>query len=471
MRDLVLFLVIVFFITNGISTPAAEVIYPKSSNVTINSPTTFFVGNENPENSLFINDIKIDIHPSGGFYFPVDLNIGKNTFKFDNGEEQFEYLITREAPIEKTKAESILTYYKEAKIYTTCDDNIPLRSTPYDFGANRLQHLAKGIDLKIVGEQNNFYKVELARDDYAWISKSHVKLSDNESYKPANIQGFVYSENADLRTFTLKLSKKAPYTLSENIVYKTDNNIDYKTLTNGLDLVVYNINDYPENKYEFHINMTGQLFGYKSYYKSNNELVIEVKNPPIIDKNSPLNGINITLDPGHGGSEFGAIGCLGDKEKDINLQIALNLQKKLTDLGANVFMTRTDDSAVSLNNRVKFSQKNNTDIFISIHNNAFADSQANAEKCGTSAYYYYPQSKYLAKTIQTTLLDELGLSDDKVRQESFAVVRNTNSLAVLLEVGYMILPDENSKLISNEFQDKAADAIVKGLEKYLNDIQ
>jgi len=471
MRDLGLFLALIFIITNGISTLGAEIIYPKSNNVIINSPTTFFVGNENPEKTLFINDKKVDIHPCGGFYIPVDLNIGENIFKFTNGETEFEYNITRKSPTTTNKSEPKQTTYKEPKIYTITGDNTPLRSTPYDFGANRLQHLSKGIDLQIVGEFENFFKVQLARDDYAWIAKSNVKASNNTTFNNGKIQGFVYSELPDVRTFTLKLNKKLPYTLSENIIYKTDNNIDYKTLTNGLDLVVYNVEGYPENKYEFHINMTGQLFGYKTYYKNNNELVIEVKNPPVINKSSVLNGINITIDPGHGGNELGAIGCLGDKEKDINLQIALRLQKKLNDLGANVFMTRTDDSEVSLADRVKFSQKNNSDIFISIHNNAFADSQAKSGKSGTSAYYYYPQSKNLAKIIQKTLVDELGLNDDKVRQESFAVVRNTESLAVLLEIGYMILPDENSKLISEDFQNNAADAIINGLEKYLNDLQ
>lgn len=78
-----------------------------------------------------------------------------------------------------------------------------------------------------------------------------------------------------------------------------------------------------------------KLFGFNSYYKSDNELVIEVNNAPVIDKNCPLKDIKITLDAGHGGSEYGAISPLGNKEKDINLAIAKNYKpsfKKLEQL-------------------------------------------------------------------------------------------------------------------------------------------
>lgn len=181
--------------------------------------------------------------------------------------------------------------------------------------------------------------------------------------------------------------------------------------------------------------------------------------------------MKITIDPGHGGNEFGAIGCLGDKEKDVNLSISQKLKEKLENAGAKVATTRIDDTAISLTKRVEISQNNKADVFISIHNNALPDFAAKSNRSGSSVYYFYPQSKELANRILDVLTGELCMNNDKVRQESFAVIRNTESPAVLIELGYMINPEDNAKLIDCDFQEKAADAILHGLENYFNEVQ
>ncbi|MBQ7125797.1 N-acetylmuramoyl-L-alanine amidase, partial [bacterium] len=301
----------------------------------------------------------------------------------------------------------------------------------------------------------NFYKVQLARDDYAYILKEDV-IQTNIPTEQANIENYVYEETDKARYFKIKLSNKTPYILSEN---------------DGLDLVIYNVKGFPENKYEFHINKIDKLFGYRSYYKNNSELVIEVKKYPIINPQTPLSGLKIAIDAGHGGNEIGTIGCLGHKEKDVNLQVANILQDKLVTKGAKVQNLRVDDYDLSLTDRVEMAQYLNPDIFVSIHHNAPPDSAAFKHKSGSSVFYFYHQAKPLAKAIQKRLTQDLGMKDDTVKAQSFAVVRNTNSIAVLVEIGYMTDPEDNSKIIDQKFQEKAADAIIHGLEDYLNGIQ
>ncbi len=456
----------ILLISNPVS--AADIVYPKTQSVIINSPVTFFVGSENPSIDLKINDEPVKIHKSGGFYHPVKLSEGENLFIINNGKDIKKYRITRQKVASAEAEQNNVINYDNIQVFATKADNVPLRVDPFDGGINRLQHIEKGIPLNIVGEYNDFYKVQLARDDYAWIAKNHLTSISGYNNSPAKIENYIYEETPDKRTFTLKLNKKVPYILSETRQYIMKNE-DFIYHTNGLDLTVYNIEDLPEGKFDFHINKTGKLFGYKCYYKNSRELVIEVKNYPNIDKSKPLEGIKITLDPGHGGDEYGAVGCLGDKEKDVNLAISLKLKKYLEDLGAIVYMTRETDIEVSLSERVKASQNNNSDIFISIHNNALPDSAAESGRSGSSVYYYYPQSKNLAEKILKSLTCELCMNNDKVRQESFAVVRNTESPAVLLEIGYMINPEDNAKLIDEDFQNKAAQAILHGVENYLND--
>ena len=162
--------------------------------------------------------------------------------------------------------------------------------------------------------------------------------------------------------------------------------------------------------------------------------------------------------------------CTG-KEKDTNLEIAYKLKHHLQKAGAIVIMSRIGDTPLGLTERVLASQENNVDIFLSIHNNALPDSAAWSNRSGAGTYYYNLHSHELAESIQERLVNELGMNNDKVRRESFAVIRNPQTIAVLIEVGYVIKPEDNAKLVNPKFQDKAAIAIMHGLENYLNDLQ
>lgn len=431
---------------------SAEIVYPKSNNVVINSAETFFIGNEKPDKALKINGENVSIHSSGGFWHVVKLDYGENRFVIDNGNDTQIYNITRNNINTTIKEEPTYQSYEKPLIIETNADNVPLRSMPNDFGLNRLQHLQKDIQMKVVGEFGNYYKVQLSRDDFAWLSKDYANKLDTNDLNLQRIIAFDYHEDSTKRIYEIKLSDKVPYTLSES---------------DGLDLVVYNVKDYPYNKYEFHIANSGKLFGYKSYYTDDNRLIIEVKKFPDINKSTPLKGLKIAIDAGHGGTELGAIGCLNDNEKDVNLEISKILKEKLETNGANVIMTREDDSFVGLNDRVEIANKNNAQIFISIHNNALPDSAAHLKSTGSETYYFYSQSKELAKDVVEALAKETGFKNNGAKAQSFAVVRNTNCPAILVEVGYIINPEDNAKLIDKNYQNKIAEAILHGLENYL----
>ena len=224
---------------SSLTADCVEIVYPKSKDVVINSESTFFIGNENPAYNLTVNSEPVKLNIDGAFLHPVKLNLGENLFILDNGKDTRQvYKITRgQNVVKQGLGKEVL--YKTSSLFVSAKDNVSLRSTPYDCGINRLQHFEKGIPLKVIGEFDDFYKVQLARDDYAWILKGDVIKSDKTSEILAKIESFEYSETPNKRVFTLKLTDKVPYVLSE--------------ATNGFDLVVYNVKGYPENKYEFHI--------------------------------------------------------------------------------------------------------------------------------------------------------------------------------------------------------------------------
>ncbi len=430
---------------------AAEIVYPSSQNVKINSPITAFIGNEKKHNNLTINGEKVNIHPSGGFKHPVCLKYGENIFTISNGEEVKTYKITRNYT-NNTNYDPPQTIYETPIAIITKNDNVPLRSTPVDAGLNRLQHLSQGIQLKAIGEYKDFYKVQLSRDDYAWISKVNTEVCLDKINEESLLISSDHKIDSKEETFTFKLSSKLPYVLSEN--------------NTGYDLVIYGLNEelYPFGRYELHIPANKKL-GYSAKYNADDELVIKIKN-----FTNNIKDLTITLDPGHGGSERGTAGCLGDKEKDFNLKVAQMLESKLKALGANVIMTRNSDKFVSLQDRVKIANDNNSQIFISIHANALPDTLLDKNITGTEIYYFYPQAKELSQIILNSINEKTGNTNGKIKAESFAVVRNTEAISILIEAGYMIDPEENSKLITQSYQDKITDGIIKGIERFLNGI-
>ena len=88
---------------------------------------------------------------------------------------------------------------------------------------------------------------------------------------------------------------------------------------------------------------------------------------------------------------------------------------------------------------------------------------------GSTGYVYYPQASELTQDILSEVNKQTGLKNNGVNEASFAVVRNTENLSVLLEVGYMINPNDMEKLTNEEFQETTAKAIFNGMEKFIND--
>ena len=106
-------------------------------------------------------------------------------------------------------------------------------------------------------------------------------------------------------------------------------------------------------------------------------------------------------------------------------------------------------------------------ISLSIHANALADGADPYEKHGTSVFYYNRESVELAKTLRDVITKKLGTKDDGVGMHSLVMTRPTMPLSVLIEVAYMIHPDEYKLLLDEKFRRKAAEAIKDGLKEYL----
>ncbi len=175
----------------------------------------------------------------------------------------------------------------------------------------------------------------------------------------------------------------------------------------------------------------------------------------------------IVLDAGHGGSDPGAQRS-GVSEKDLTLQITNQLKKRLTQMGARVVMTRTDDTFVSLEDRVKITNEKQPDLFVSIHINAL---ESTSNIYGIETYYQTEQSRALANAIHQQLVQGLGVPDRSVRKARFYVINHTPVPAILAEVGFISNPQERDNLGSADYQAKIADSVSAGITQFLTEKQ
>ena len=215
--------------------------------------------------------------------------------------------------------------------------------------------------------------------------------------------------------------------------------------------------------YQAKIYLTGgYIWGYDAHYVGN-EFNLDIKKYPA--GKPKLANCRIVVDPGHS-PDPGASGPTGLKEKDANLDIAIQLKKELEREGANVVLTRSDDSPLLLYDRPKIAVREKADLFISIHNNALPDGINPFTNNGVSTYYYQPHAAALAHAVQKSLAAELDMNDFGWYYSNLAVDRPTQYPAILVECSFMMIPEQEALLKTEKFQKKVARAIADGVKDF-----
>jgi N-acetylmuramoyl-L-alanine amidase len=215
----------------------------------------------------------------------------------------------------------------------------------------------------------------------------------------------------------------------------------------------------------------------------------------------------IVIDPGHGGRDPGALGANGLYEKDITLDVALRLRDRLAQHpGYRILLTRDTDEAVALNDRVRFANENDADLFVSLHVNSIPD----ASVTPLETYYFglraddetlrlahgenaaadysvaefntmlqragntvkFQESKDLAASVQRSLVRNVRetnaeASDWGVKAGPFVVLLGVEAPAVLAEMAAISNPDEEARLGTEAHREALARSLEEGLIAYL----
>lgn len=179
----------------------------------------------------------------------------------------------------------------------------------------------------------------------------------------------------------------------------------------------------------------------------------------------------VCIDPGHGGTDPGAMGQNGTREKDIVLQISLKVREALQRNGIDVVMTREKDivsGKLVIADRCRIANSANVDYLVSIHANADGD-RDDRTGFGTETWAYsttsvgYP----LAKAVQKELVAANGLADRGVKAKAWDILKGTKAPAILVETAFINNTAEEKLLTDAAFQRLTAEAIAKGIVQQL----
>ncbi|WP_174718405.1 N-acetylmuramoyl-L-alanine amidase [Azoarcus sp. DN11] len=257
--------------------------------------------------------------------------------------------------------------------------------------------------------------------------------------------------------------------------------------------------------------------------RTSGDVPAQIARPETVDRTPPNSRrstqpaanrlVTIVLDPGHGGEDPGAVGSRGSFEKHVTLSIAHRLKQKIdAEPNMRAVLTRDGDYFVPLGQRVTRARRVQSDLFVSIHADAFVRPDARGSSvfvlsesgASSSAARWLAQKEndadliggvnlakqdgHLARTLldlsQTAtindsvklgkaVLTELGdintLHKGQVEQAGFAVLKAPDIPSILVETAFISNPEEEQRLNDDAYQDKMANAILKGLRRYFRD--
>lgn len=245
------------------------------------------------------------------------------------------------------------------------------------------------------------------------------------------------------------------------------------------------------SRQDFYVNNYRYILSYP-VREHNGELMIsaidmkKLVDPVLRPRYSPAAGVvrTVVIDPGHGGHDAGAVSPYA-REKDCNLAVGLKLRKRLEKAGFKVVMTRSNDTFLTLRQRVEIANRTPDSIFVSIHHNSsgrqsasgietftlaphgttspFARTRRTEELAGNNQD---SENIALATAVHSRAIKKSGAIDRGIQRARFSVLCTIQRPAILFEGGFVTHQEEGRKISSDEYQNMLADSICDGIISY-----
>ncbi len=343
----------------------------------------------------------------------------------------------------------------------------------------------KGVKLCVIGKRGNELRIRLSDTREAWLSENDVQFLPSGTPPPRTMAGSLFTVVKEARTqVQVFLGDQVPFDVRPSadrrwidvLFYGVGSNTDWMTYDSS-DTIVSQMQWFQDDADTYRVRVhtpSRRWWGFDARYEKK-MFVLELARPRLLKSaKRPLEGLVVAVDAGHS-LDRGAIGATGLFEKNANMAIARALEKKLLSEGAGVVMIREEDEDVPLYDRPKMAWALKADVYISVHNNALPEGKNPFERNGYGVYYFHAHSFPLAWEIHRAYGEVIGrqskrkdpLRDDGLHYGNLAVVRTCQMPSVLTESAYMMVPREEALLKTPEFQSACAEAMLKGLKRYV----
>jgi len=364
-------------------------------------------------------------------------------------------------------------------IAVTADTNNILRVAP---GGAILTELPMGIKLRVVGREGETSRVRLANGVEAFTNFTNLKiLPDGATVPSARIGGISTSISSDWVRLRITMSERVPFKIEQSLDPQALE-VTFYGAAQGSEWTTYPQKDSTlkiirwrqdaSDQYVLRIELNQrQQWGYYGEYNGNN-FILSIRREPRLAPvpASPVQGLRIAVDAGHGGSEPGSVGATGLLEKDVNLRYAMKVADLLEASGAVITRIRTIDTTMTLRSRMQKARAANAQLFVWLHNNSIGLSADPEAVSGTSTYYTVPQGLEISRAVYPYLLN-LGLAPFGNIASTYYVTRQTDMLIFLVEGAFLSNPQDEMLLLNETFLDNLAIAVVAGIENFLDGLR
>ncbi len=472
------FLLAIVFMQAGLGLhPRIDVVYPRpTANDSLarigDVEYNFIFGSVQPPSAqLLINNIPVNLHANGAFlaYLPVSWSSQEYQLLAYCGADSSSLTLPFATyppwqgtlsppevnfPAVLTLRKGVLRTDPNGAYYIFNDDGVRITSTEW---------------------RDDYFRVPLYDGQSVWVQSRYVLESiSNAEVAPEVLHKAKIETDSQWESLVLPMEQPKLFLAEESIsdynfsinIFGVTSHLDYIALGNNSRLIE---NVQWSQPHDGHLKLTFQLsqplWGYSVEHK-NGALKIKLRKPPHTGWRN--HGLHVAIDAGHGGDNKGAIGPTRLMEKDINLLCARALAERLERSGATVTMIREDDNAISLRSRVKMAGEASPDILVSLHHNALPDGVNPFGEYGTTTFYYHPQARDLAWEIQRALVNAFELPDEGIAYNNLALSRPTAMPAVLVEIGYIMLPDQEALMQTVNYPDRVARAITLGIGRFVH---
>ncbi|WEA42339.1 SH3 domain-containing protein [Priestia aryabhattai] len=406
---------------SGSTTSKSAVVNASSLNVRSSASTSASVVTNLPRNS------KVTVVKESGSWSQIKTASGQT------GWVASQYLQAGSASSAPAKdSESTTTTSKSAVVNAS---SLNVRSSA-STSASIVTNLPRNSKVTVVKESGSWSQVKTASGQTGWVASQYLQADSGQSSQPA--QSIQITKAANLRSQP---------SLSAGIIRVSKAGETFEKVGEA--------NDWVQIQYS----------GSQTAWVSKGLTAAPGSTTPdnLQSPSDTLKDKIIVVDAGHGGYDPGTSGG-SSIEKNLALTTAKLVASRLANAGANVFMTRSNDTFISLSGRVDVSEAKHADAFISIHYNSSTSSSANGVM---SFYYNESKDKELAKYIQESMMENVtSMKNQGVRFGNYYVLRENNQRAVLLELGFLSNAHDEQIVSSNAYQQQISTGIYQGIARY-----